>query len=99
MAAKKARFQLFATLASVEQPFIGLDMTVRSSVIYRVLETETKKIWFDQTVSTSYTAKFSDALIAIVRLRLANEGSIRENIKDFIQRLIKIRSPRTAKRS
>lgn len=94
MATKKARFQLFARLASVNQPFIGLDMTVRASVIYRVLETETKKIWFDHSVSTPYTATFSDAPIGIVRLRLANEGSIRENIKEFIRRLIEIRSPK-----
>lgn len=93
MATKKPRFLLFATLSAVDQPLIGLDLTVHTDVIYRVLETKTKKIWLDQNVSAAYTATFGDAPIAIVRLRLANEGSVRENIKEFIKRLMAVRSP------
>lgn len=84
----KSRFDLYATLKSMDQPLIGLDLTVNSNVNYRVVERESKESWFDTDVLASYTATFSDSPLAIQRLRFANEGSIRENIKQFIKRLI-----------
>ena len=92
-----SRFDLYATLGSVNQPFIGLDMTVSSTVMYRVVERKTKLNWFKDSVFASYTAKFSDSLIGIQRLRFANEGSIRENIKEFIRRLVKTQPPAGSK--
>lgn len=88
-----SRFDLFASLGSVNQPLFGLDLTVGSTVIYRVVERDTQLDWFSDSVIGSYTATFSDAPIAIQRLRLANEGSIRENIKEFIKQLISTAPP------
>ncbi|NQU58716.1 MAG: SHOCT domain-containing protein [Rhodospirillales bacterium] len=92
-----SRFELTAFLGSLNQPLIGLDLTVSSTVSYRVIERKTKMAWFDDTVVGSYTAQFGDSLIAIQRLRFANEGSIRENIKNFISRLIATRPPAGSK--
>ena len=88
-----SRFDLFATLGSLNQPFFGLDMTVSSTVLYRVVERKTQLNWFKDSVFASYTATFSDSPIGVQRLRLANEGSIRENIKEFIKRLVRTRPP------
>lgn len=88
-----ARFDLYAILTSVDQPLFGLDLSVASRINYRVVERQTRKTWFDEPVSASYTATFSDSPLAVQRLRLANEGSIRENIKLFIERLMKRKSP------
>jgi hypothetical protein len=43
--------------------------------------------------ATTYTAKFSDAFIALERLKLANEGAGRENITELIDRLYKLDLP------
>lgn len=91
------RFDLFATLGSVNQPLFGLDMTVSSSVNYRVVERKTQLAWFEDTVFASYTATFSDSPLGVQRLRLANEGSIRENIKKFITQLVRTRPPTGSK--
>jgi hypothetical protein len=88
-----SRFDLFATLASMNQPLFGLDLSVGSNILYRVVERKTRLTWFDETVYASYTATFSDSPLAIQRLRFANEGSIRENIKEFIKRLVATRPP------
>lgn len=88
-----SRFDLFATLGSLNQPLFGLDMTVISTVLYRVVERRIQFDWFNDSVITSYTATFSDSPLAIQRLRLANEGSIRENIKEFIRRLVNTKPP------
>lgn len=88
-----AEFDLYAVLASVEQPLFGLDLAVASRIDYRVVERTTRKTWFDESVLASHTATFGDSPIAIQRLRFANEGSIRENIKLFIQRLLTRKAP------
>lgn len=88
----KARFSLDATLSAVNQPLFGLDMTVASRVNYHLKEIQTNKIWFDDSISASHTATFSDSAIGIQRLRFANEGSIRENISVFIKRLLERKS-------
>jgi len=86
------KFEVHARLSKLDQPFFGLDMTVTSKVGYEVIETKTRKSWFDKEILASYTAKFRDAPIGLVRLRLANEGSIRENIKKFINELFNTHS-------
>ena len=88
-----SRFDLFAVLASMTQPLFGLDLRVESSVIYRVIEKKTQMTWFDDAVHASYTATFGDSPLAVQRLRLANEGSIRENVKEFIRRLAETQPP------
>jgi len=89
------KFEVHARLAELDQPFLGLDMTVNSRVGYEVIEIKTRKSWFNKEILASYTATFSDAAMGLVRLRLANEGSIRENIKQFINELFLIK-PQTA---
>ena len=86
-----AKFDLYAILAITNQPLAGLDLTVTSRVNYRVVERDTLKNWFDELVAASYTATFKDSPFASQRLRFATEGSIRENIKQFISRLIAVK--------
>jgi hypothetical protein len=84
-----AKHSIEATLRNLDQPLIGLDMTVTSTVNYTIRDMGSKTVWFDENISASYTATFSDAFVALTRLKLANEGSIRENITAFIDDLIK----------
>lgn len=84
-------FVLTADLMKLEQPFIGLDMTVTSSVRYMVIHRSSGKTVFDSMVTTPYTAKLSDALIAMERLKLANEGAIRTNIGELLSRLMRLK--------
>jgi PBP1b-binding outer membrane lipoprotein LpoB len=78
---KKARYALTATLKKVQQPAFGFSMTVTSVIEYVLTNIKTGKIIFDQELTAPYTAKFSAALYGPTRLRLANEGSAKENIK------------------
>lgn len=82
---------LTADLMKLEQPFVGLDMTVTSSVRYVVIERSSGRTVFDSTVTTPYTARFSDALIALERLKLANEGAIRTNIGELLSQLMQLK--------
>jgi hypothetical protein len=83
-----AGFLLMADLQALDQPFIGLDMTVTSTVHYLVRDEASGDHYFEQTINAPFTASIGDAFLGYERIRLANEGSIRENISKFIAALI-----------
>lgn len=80
------RYKVQANLLGLSQPLIGLDLEVTAHVNYRT-GAEGRQPFLVETISSPYTATFGDAAIAIVRLRLANEGSIRKNITIWLDRL------------
>lgn len=84
-------YTLTAHLESVDQPFIGLDMTVTASVSYVVSERTTGKDVFKRTFAVPYTASFGDAFVGVERLRLANEGAIRANITQLVDELFRLK--------
>jgi hypothetical protein len=82
-----AKDEITANLQDLKRPLAGLDMTVTSKVHYAAKSTADQKILFDDVVAASGTAKFGDAILGFQRLQLANEESMKENIKAFIERL------------
>lgn len=89
LATGKTRFMLNAELVELDQPTLGgFDMDVTSTVKYRLTNLDGSKVLFETTVKKLYTANFSSTFLGVKRLQLANEGSMRENIKQFIEELI-----------
>ena len=82
------RYRLEAKLLQLKQPMIGFDMAVDSQVHYTLTETSTGKAVFDRDVIATYTATVGDAFLAVKRLQLANEGSIKKNIQQFMDEVI-----------
>ncbi|WP_230600359.1 hypothetical protein [Vibrio fluvialis] len=87
----QATYDLSATLMEVEQPTFGLDMEVTSTVRYVLVEKSTNKIIFDELIKAPYTATFGDAFSGVERLRVANEGSAKSNITQFLQKLSQLK--------
>jgi hypothetical protein len=81
------RYVLNSHLLGLQQPLVGLNMTVASNVNYELVDAGTVEPVHGESVGVKYTAQFSDAFAAIKRLRLANEGAMRENIKEYLDRL------------
>lgn len=79
-----APYSLLADLVSLEQPFMGLSLTVTVTVTYRLMERASGKMVYEKTIATPHTAQFGDAFIASERLQLANEGAMRANIARLI---------------
>ena len=82
------QYELRVFLDEVDQPFIGLDMTVTTKVTYEVIQRDTRERVFREQITASHTATMSEQFYGVERLRLANEGSAEENIKIFIERLL-----------
>ncbi|MCM2330802.1 MAG: hypothetical protein NDI70_05840 [Pseudomonas sagittaria] len=84
-------YALRANLLRVEQPLFGLDFEVTSEVEYTLTEKTSGKVIFREIVRAPFTAGVGDSFMAIKRLRLANEGSARENINVLLKRLSDLR--------
>lgn len=84
MGSEGAPLTVTATMVDLKQPLAGFDMSVTSQVQYRV--TRNGQVIFADTVSATGTATMGQAFAAVERLRLANEKSVQENIKEFLKR-------------
>jgi hypothetical protein len=84
------RFQLTADLIRVDQPMFGFDMTVSATVRYSIVEQATGKEIFSRNIPTSFTATVSNAFVGAERLKLANEGAVRNNFAALIDELTRL---------
>jgi hypothetical protein len=80
----KARYLIDVELRKLDQPLIGIDFEVTSEVSYSVDSESGKHVY---PISADGKAVFSDSLLGVERLKLANEKSIKANITRFINML------------
>lgn len=83
-------YRLDVTLVRLDQPFAGLDLKVTAEVTWKLTDARSGRVVWQDTTTSAYTATFGDAVVAFVRLKLANEGAIRESIKTGIERVSKV---------
>ena len=86
------KYPVDANLLGLAQPSIGFDLEVTSHVNYKVYDTAAQPVMLE-TISAAYTAKVSEAFAAVKRLQLANEGSIRGSITQFLEKLRAVMLP------
>jgi hypothetical protein len=76
-----ARYQLKAQLLGLMQPAVSLDKTVTATVHYTLTDRSSGQLVYQRSVRTVYKAEFGDAIVSpSERLRLANEGAVRQTI-------------------
>jgi hypothetical protein len=90
-----ADYDLRVEMLKVKQPLIGIDFSVTTIIEYWLTRTSDNKEVYHDVVEATYIAEFSDAFVAIERLKLANEGAGRLNITRIIDRLYKLELPTT----
>ncbi|MGZ5903515.1 MAG: hypothetical protein ACXWK3_27480 [Reyranella sp.] len=81
------RFRLDATLLGLSRPFAGFAMTVTASVAYRLTDTATGAVVYQDTRTSLGTASLNDAIMNENRLRIADERALRANIRKLIEDL------------
>ncbi len=79
-----AKYTIDASLTELKQPLFGLTFDVVSSVLYTVTADGKKN---QIPITATGSASPSDAFVGMERLRIANERSIKENIRLFLQKL------------
>lgn len=76
-----------ATLESLDQPQLAVNLEVTSIIFYRVRSIRTGAIVWQERVEATTTTPFTDSIVRSERQRLANEASIKENIETFLEKL------------
>lgn len=77
-------YRLDAKLLELHQPHFGMTFDVVSNVEYKLTRNGQVRVF---PVTATGTATVSDAFVAIERLRLANEKSMKENIRIFVEQV------------
>lgn len=79
------RYGVEAHLLGLSQPYVGFDVEVTANVNYRVRRPGDVEPYLLETVTSVYTTRFStDKILWASRLKEANEGAVRKNIRRFI---------------
>lgn len=82
--AGNGHYKLTAFIGKVDQPLMGFSMTVKMEVNYTLVDSTSGKTVWTKNVASTYTAKASAAFAGVTRLRLANEGTAKDNIQQAI---------------
>lgn len=90
--AQGARYLLRAQLLAIDQPLLAADTTVTVMVDYRLVDTRSDAIVYQRVVRTAQTADFGAAMLSQPeRMRLANEGAIRQTVNVMLRDLANLR--------
>lgn len=81
------RYTLTAHIQALDQraPFVSVTVTV--TILYFLVERSTAKTVWERTLVTTATASGSDAPVGAVRVMVANEGAVRNNIAALLEAL------------
>ncbi|WP_338665850.1 hypothetical protein VQH23_11860 [Pararoseomonas sp. SCSIO 73927] len=88
LASAGGTFRLEAKLVELERPSIGFSFEVKARVAYRLVRVADGREVFSTEIRSAHTATFSDAAYGVERLRIANEGAARENVRQFLVALV-----------
>ncbi len=83
-------YVLDVRLVRLGQPIIGLNMTVTADVEWRLNRGSSGSRVWEERIVRKYTATVGQAFAGVKRLRLANEGAIRENIKAALEKISRL---------
>ncbi|OQW31570.1 MAG: hypothetical protein A4E19_08130 [Nitrospira sp. SG-bin1] len=86
-----AAYRLDAFIVQMNQPMFGASMTVSMEVNYSLARTNPKEVVWQKAITSTYTAPFSEALVGVTRLRMANEGAARKNIEQAINEMSQLK--------
>lgn len=82
---KDADYDLAVSIVKLEKPVFGLTFTVNMEATWVLVKQSDKSVVLKRSIESSSTATFSDAAVAVTRLRLAVEGAAKRNIEQGLQ--------------
>jgi len=83
---KEGEYRLNVTVFSLQQPTMGFNMTVKLEAGWTLKKAEGGIVW-QELIKSSYSLGVGDAFAGATRLRMVNDGAIRENIKQGMIKL------------
>lgn len=79
-----ANYLLAVSITSLSKPVFGLTFTVNLETTWSLTNLTTKKVELRKVVSSTGTATFGDAAIAVGRIQMAVERAAKQNISQWL---------------
>ena len=86
-------YTLGVQIVRLDQPMFGLSFTVTLECTWRLSRLSDGTTVWEKSITTPFTATTGDAFAGVTRLRLANEGAARANIREAITQLGALKLP------
>jgi len=84
----ETKFRINVNVLSIKNPMMGINLKSELRIKWQLIDIAENKIVWEDNLTNDYTATMTDSLVAVTRLRIANEGVIRENIQLAIDEMI-----------
>lgn len=86
-----ADYLLETGIFSIDQPYGGLDMTVKMEVAWILRRMNSGEVVWRKAIKSEVTKTVGDAFVGGTRIKMATEGAIRENISVGVSELSKVK--------
>ena len=86
-----ANYLLAVSVTSLTKPSFGLTFTVNLETAWSLTNMATKKVEYRKVITTTGTATFSDAAVAVGRLQIAVERAARSNIAQGLSEIAELK--------
>lgn len=84
---KGGEYQLDVTVIKVERPMMATNVTIKMEAGWTLRRADTGAVVWQESIRSSHTATMGDALVGATRWRLAEEGTVRNNIKTGLDKI------------
>lgn len=81
------RFRLDVLLLTLDRPYAGFAMTVTAAIAYRLTDSASGAVVYDQTLTGVGTATLDDAVDNDSRLRIADQRAVRASFQQLVRDL------------
>lgn len=80
-------YALSAFVTNLDQPSFGMSFTVKVEVAWSLKKVASGETVWEKVINSEHTATSSDAFAGVVRLRLATEGAVKNNISAALEQI------------
>jgi hypothetical protein len=87
IAGKGGDYLLDVTVFKVERPMMAGDVTIKMEAGWTLRRADTGAVVWQESIRSSHTATMGEALVGATRWRLAEEGTVRNNIKTGLDKI------------
>jgi ABC-type uncharacterized transport system auxiliary subunit len=88
---KGGDYELSVGIINMEQPSFGMSFTVKMEAGWTLKNAANGEVVWQKAIKSEHTATPSDAFVGTTRLRLANEGAARNNIKQGLTEISRLK--------
>jgi len=84
---KDADYELSATVVTLSQPVLGFSMTVKIDIAWTLKKLSDDTLVWRKLINSVHTAGAGRAFVSTVRLRMATESAVKNNIESALREI------------